>query len=137
MNIHSPSQNVLVKSSYITDISASVVNGTSVDTLGFTRAFAITIAAPSGTGTSSTTKLQESSDGTTFVDVAGAVFAVVTTAGGSKTLTMDINLEYRQRYLRLVHTGAGGSAAGQAVGIIELFNPKQAAVTQDNAAVSV
>ena len=137
MNIHTPSANVLVKSSYITDISASIVNGASVDTHGFTRAMAIAIAAPSGTGTSSTTKLQDSPDGSTFTDVPGAVFSAITTAGGAQTLTMNVNLAVRQRYLRLVQTGAGGSAGGQAVGIIELFNPEQAAVTQDNAAVSV
>jgi hypothetical protein len=33
---------------------------------------------------------------------------------------MEINLAIRKRYIRLVHTGAGGSAAGQAVGIIIL-----------------
>jgi hypothetical protein len=137
MNIHTPSANVLVKSSYITDIAAAVVNGSTIDTLGFTKALAVTIAAPSGTGTSSTTKLQDSPDGTTFTDVAGGGFAAITTAGGEQTLTLNVDLAHRQRYLRLVHTGAGGSASGQAVGIVELFNPKQAAVTQDNAAISV
>ncbi len=137
MNIHSPSQNVLVKTSYIVPITAATVNGTGVDTEGYTRAFAVVVAAPSGSGTTSTTTLQDSPDNTTFTNVTGATFTSITTAGGTGVLTMDINLADRQRYLRLVHTGAGGSAAGEAAGLIELFNPQQAAVVQDHAAISV
>jgi hypothetical protein len=37
------------------------------------------------------------------------------------------------RWLRGVHTGAGGSAAGQAVCVILLFNPSAFPVTQVNA----
>ncbi len=137
MNIHTPSQHVLVKQSFAIDITAGAVNGQSVDASGFTRAMAVVAAAPSGTGTSSVVKLQESSDNATFTDVPGATFAAITTAGGSQVLTMNINLSVRKRYLRLVSTGSGASTAGPAFGLIELFNPNQAAVTQDNSAVSV
>jgi hypothetical protein len=94
-------------------------------------------SAPSGSGTTSDCKLQESDDNSSFTDVAGAAFVQVTTAGGAKIETMSINLTIRKRYLRLVHTGAGGSAAGLAAGEIYLFNPRYAPVTQDVAAVSV
>ena len=137
MNIHTPSNHVLVKSSFAVSISAASVNGAGVDTEGFTRAMAVVNAAPSGSGTTSTTKLQESADNSSFADVAGAVLAAITTAGGAKVETMNVDLSKRQRYLRLVHTGTGGSAAGPAVGLITLFNPQQAAVTQDVADVSV
>ena len=137
-NIHRPSQSVLVKPSFLTAITAAVNTGAGVDCLGYRRACALFNAAPSGAGTTSDCKLQESADNSSFADVTGAAFAQVTTAGGAKLELLDIDLAKRLRYLRLVHTGAGGSAAGQAAGIIELFNPTSTiALVQDVAAVAV
>lgn len=139
MNIHTPSKQALVKHTFITAITAASNNGTSIDCQGYERALAIFDSAPSGGGTTSDCKLQDGaqSNGSDAVDVAGATFAQITTAGGQKVETMDIDLRKRNRYLRLVHTGAGGSAAGQAVGIILLFNSRNLPPSQDVAAVSV
>lgn len=136
-NIHRPSEHLLVKASVLTAITATTNNGTGVDTLGYTRALAVFNSAPSGAGTTSDCKLQESADNAAWVDVAGAAFAQVTTAGGTKIETLNVDLSKRLRYLRLVHTGAGASAAGVACGQLHLFNPRLAAPTQDVAAVSV
>lgn len=136
-NIHTPADRVLTKHSFSLAITAAAVNGTGVDTRGFEEAKAIYYAAPSGAGTTSDCKLQESDDNSTFADVTGATFTQVTTAGGAKVNTMNINLSKRKRYVRLVHTGAGGSAAGQAYGLFELYNPRNAAVAQDVTPVTV
>jgi hypothetical protein len=132
-NIHTPTDSILAKHSFILAITAASVNGTVIDTLGYEKALAIFDSAPSGGGTTSDCKLQEGdqANGSDAADVATATFAQVTTAGGQKIETMNINLSKRKRYLRLVHTGAGGAAAGQAVGVILLFNPRNAAPTQD------
>ena len=63
--------------------------------------------------------------------------SVSTTAGGVVLETMSVDLSKRNRYLRLVHTGAGGSAAGFAMAIILLFNGRYLGVTQDPADVLV
>lgn len=136
-NIHTPSDHVLSKHSFSLAITAASTNGTGVDTRGFEKAAAIFYAAPSGAGTTSDCKLQESDDNSSFSDVSSATFTQVTTAGGAKMATMNINLSKRKRYLRLVHTGAGGSAAGQAYGLIELYNARNAAVSQDVTPVTV
>jgi hypothetical protein len=137
MNIHTPSDSVLTKRSVLTAITAAANNGAGVDCLGFERAEAIFDSAPSGTGTTSDCKLQDSADNSSFADVTGATFAQATTVGGAKIQVMNINLSKRRRYLRLVHTGAGGSAAGVAFGGFNLFNPRNAPVAQDNAVVTV
>lgn len=137
MNIHTPSEFIKKLVVFCVAIAAAVTNSTSVDCQGFENAFAWFYASPSGGGTTSDCKLQESSDNATWADVAGAAFTQVTTAGGAKTYVMDINLAQRSRYLRLVHTGAGGAAAGQASGGIDLLNARYNPVSQTNAAVSV
>lgn len=136
-NIHRPSQHVLSKQTVIVPITAAANNGTGVDTLGYRRAQAIFVSAPSGGGTTSDCKLQDSADNGSFADVASAAFTQVTTAGGTQIQVMDIDLAKRRRYLRLVHTGAGGSAAGAAAGVIQLFDPEYYPPTQDNTAVNV
>jgi hypothetical protein len=136
-NIHTPADSVLVKKSVLAAITAAANNGTGVDCRGFEKAMAVFNSAPSGSGTTSDCKLQESDDNSTFADVSGGSFAQVTTAGGAKIATMNINLSARKRYLRLVHTGAGGSAAGLAAAEIHLFNPRYAPVTQDVTPVTV
>lgn len=136
-NLHTPTDRVLVKASLITAITAASNNGTGVDCLGYSRAMAVFHSAPSGSGTTSDCKLQESSDNSTFADVTGATFTQVTTAGGAKIQAMNIDLAKRLRYLRLVHTGAGGSAAGQAEGALYLFNGQGAPPTQDVTPISV
>ncbi len=139
MNIHRPSEHVLVKHTFILAITAATVNGGVVDTLGYDKALAIFDSAPSGGGTTSDCKLQDGSlaNASDQADVSGATFTQITTAGGQKIEAMNIDLKKRKRYLRLVHTGAGGSAAGQAVGMILLFNAGNFPPTQDVTAVNV
>lgn len=137
MNMHSLSSHLLAKVGLITAITAASNNGTGTDCLGFRRAMALFYSAPSGAGTTSDCKLQESADNSTFADVTSATFAQVTTAGGTKIAVMDIDLAKRKRYLRLVHTGAGGSAAGVAAGIIQLYGESYNAPTPDVAVVNV
>lgn len=136
-NVHAPSQHVLAKSSFNVAITAATVNGASVDCLGFTRALAVLDTAPSGGGTTSQMKVQESANGSSgWADVANAITAAVAT-GSSGIYLIDLNLAKRLRFLRLVHIGAGGSAAGQAVGDLYLFNFEYKAPTQDQAVVQV
>lgn len=135
--IHTPSAVVQINPSFLLAITAAATNGASVDTLGFTRAMAVFDTSPSGAGTTSDCKLQESADNSTWADVASAAFTQGTTAGGHTIQGMDINLSKRKRYLRLVHTGAGGSAAGQAEGAIHLFNGRYEAVSQSVSPVNM
>lgn len=140
MNIHRPADSVLVKHSFLNAITAATNNGTAIATKGYTHAMAIFDSAPSGAGTTSDCKLQAgaASDGSDAADVTSATFTQVTTAGGQKVQAMNIDLKkLAKAYIRLVHTGAGGSAAGQAAGIILLFNPQYAAPSQDVTPVSV
>jgi hypothetical protein len=136
-NIHTPSENIKAVHGLSAAITAATTNGAGTDCLGFEDALAVVYGAPSGSGTTSDFKLQESSDNSSFSDVVGGGFTQITTAGGAKFYVMDIKLAKRARYLRLVHVGAGGSAAGQAYGAILLLNPRNAPVSQANAALSV
>jgi hypothetical protein len=133
MNIHTLTDQALAKESFTLAITAAVTQGTVIDKQGYEDAMAIFVSAPSGSGTTSDCKLQEGdlANGSDSADVASATFAQVTTAGGKKIELMNIDLSKRKRYIRLTHTGVGASAAGQAVGIIVLFNPRNAAPTQD------
>ena len=135
MNIHTASETVKTSHQFTVAITAATTNATGVDCLGYETAKAIFYAAPTGTGTTADCKVQESSDNSTFADVTSASFTQVTTAGGAKLYVGDLILSKRSRYLRLSFTGAGGSAAGQAYGLIELYIPRYAPVTQTNTAV--
>lgn len=139
--LHQLSSEVLVKAQLIVPITAATnTPSAGVDCLGFRRALAIFYSLPTGSGTTSDCKLQESSDdgvGDAYADVASAAFTQVTTAGGVKVYLMEIDLAKRERYLKLIHTGAGGSAAGAAAGLILLFRGSQEAPAQANTVVSV
>ena len=140
MNIHTPASQVLAKSSFLTAITAASNNGSSVNVAGYRNAMVVFESAPTGTGTTSNAQLQEAPDGSTWVNVTSGVFTTVTTAaanGGTITQVMNVNLAARQPYLRLVHTGAGGSAAGVAAGQILLLNADYDPVAQDQAVVTI
>ena len=136
-NLHTPSEQVKTAPGFSTAIAAATVTGASVDCQGFENAKGIFNSEPSGAGTTSNCKLQESDDNAAFADVPAAAFAQATTAGGAKIQVMDIKLSNRKRYLRLVHTGAGGAAAGVAYGLIELYNARYNPVSQSSPAISV
>lgn len=136
-NLHTPSEQVKTAPGFAAAITAAATNGASVDCQGFETGKAIFNSAPTGAGTTSDCKLQESDDNAAWADVPSASFAQATTAGGAKIQVMNIKLSNRKRYLRLVHTGAGGSAAGQTYGLIELYNARYNPVQQTNPAISV
>lgn len=134
MNIHTLSDRVNVQRGFNTPITAATVNGTGVDTSGYEVALAILDTTPSGAGTTSDTKLQESDDNSTWVDVAGGVFTQSTTTA---LKLMNIQLSKRKRYLRLVHTGTGAAAAGNAAAVLVLGNARYNPTTQLNNAVTI
>ncbi len=136
-NLHTPSEQIKTAPGFAAAITAATTNGASVDCQGFETGKAIFNSAPSGAGTTSDCKLQESADNAAWTDVPSGAFAQATTAGGAKTQVMNIKLANRKRYLRLVHTGAGGSAAGVAYGLIELYNSRYNPVSQSSPAISV
>lgn len=125
MNVHQLTSVAQLKANFNVAITAAAVNGTAVDTQGYDRALAIFVSTPSGTGTTSDCKVQEgaASNLSDAADIVGAVFAQATTVGGAvlESLELDLTKTGRLRYIRLVHTGAGGSAAGVASGIIILY----------------
>lgn len=133
MREHNLSKNAVVKDCFATAITAAANNGAVIDTAGFDRVMFIFDSKPSGSGTTSDCKLQDgaASDGSDQADVTGATFTPVTTAGGAKCAALDVKLSKRQRYLRLVHTGAGGSAAGVAAAVGILYRGSKAPVSQD------
>ncbi len=137
--IRTPSDNVLVKSNFLLAITAASTNGSVLDASGFRSALAVFDTSPTGSGTTSNCKLQEGSlaNGSDMADVSGATFAQATTVGGHVIETMNIDLTKRKRYLRLVHTGAGGSAAGQASGQIHFYVSESVPPTQDMTPVSI
>lgn len=137
MNLHQLSAFALAKPCVITAITAASNNGTGVDARGYSRATLLFYSAPSGTGTTSDCKLQDSTDNSSFSDVTSGTFAQVTTAGGTKLQIMEVDLSKRQRYIRAVHTGAGGSAAGQAMVVVMLHRGESMAPAQDNTVVYV
>ena len=131
MNIHSPSQNVAAFPGFAIAITAAVVDGVAIGVAGYTRAMVTFHSNPSGVGTTSNCIVQESPDGSTaWANVPGAAFAQVATTGSDSIQVADINLELRLPFLRLVHTGAGASAAGVATGTILLFNARGFPVSQ-------
>lgn len=142
--IHTLSDSFVLKGEVLTAITAATnTPTTAVDTLGYRRAAAYFNSAPTGTGTTSACKLQDSPDNSTFTDVTNAAFTTVTTvnaaAGTNGMLVqwMNIDLSKRNRYLRLVHTGAGGSAAGVAAAGLVLYEADYAGVTNDQTAITV
>jgi hypothetical protein len=82
-------------------------NGLSVDMIDADgRCFAIqSIGAVSGTSPSQTGKIQESSDNSTWTDIAGAVFTAVTASNNLQTIVFDRT----KRYLRHFRTTTGTS----------------------------
>ena len=87
--------------------ATATVTGPTGDLIaGDGRCFAVQqVGNLTGTGASITGKIQESADGTTWADIAGAAFAAVTGADTVLAVTFDRT----QRYVRYVGTVAGTS----------------------------
>ena len=57
MQIHKPSEHMLVNSNILVDLTVATNDGAAVDTKGYTRAMAIFYTNPTGTGGTSDCKL--------------------------------------------------------------------------------
>lgn len=140
MNLHTFADRFLVKSALdVVTITAASNNGTGIDCRGYNRAAFLVLRNPSGAATTSDVKLQESADNSSFADVSGGTYTQITTGDANDGLPqiMDVDLSKRLRYLRLVHTGAGGSAAGHVAGLAVLFAGAMSNPTQDMTAKTV
>lgn len=106
-------------------------NGTGVDCRGFEEALVVVVAGATTSNGSHAFKVQESSDNgvaDAFADVASATFTAITTDNDNAVYVGRINLQARERYLRVVDTGANQTMLGAAV--IILSQPKVAPVSQ-------
>ena len=102
--------------------ATSTVTGTGGDMLaGDGRCFAIQqVGTASGTGQTLDGKIQESSDNTSWSDIAGATFTTVTAANNYQAITFDRT----KRYLRYVGT-IGGASPSFALAVIISEQKKQ------------
>jgi hypothetical protein len=98
------------------------INGPTGDLLaGDGRCFAIQqVGTVGGTSPTLAGKIQESADGTTWTDVANAVFTTVTATGNYQAVTF----ERTQRYLRYVGT-VGGTSPSFALAVVISQQKKQ------------
>ncbi len=129
-NIHTPTDHVLVKVAQ--HAATATGNGTSIDTLGYTRALVLVV----GTTASSSTlaaQVQDSPDNSTFTNVTNAT-ASIAASQTNADYCINVNLDKRNRYLRVPLT-ITGTTTGDVV--VVLFNGRYKAPTQDNSPVSV
>jgi hypothetical protein len=95
-------------------------------------------SVPSGTGTTADCYIEEcATSGGSYTKVTGSDFTQATTVGGAQAQLVDIDLAKRQRFLKVVATGAGASAAGVMTAFILLGEPAYAGVTNTPAGVHV
>lgn len=116
--LHDISSNALLQSGLTSRNITSSVNGGTVDMIqGDGRCCAIQqIGAVTGTAPSLAGKIQESSDGTNWTDIAGATFTAVTASDNVQAISFDRT----KRYMRYASAVTGTSPNFQiAVVIIE------------------
>ncbi len=84
-------------------------NSGSVDMQKFRRAlFVIDVGAVSGTTPTLDAKLQESTDNTTFTDLAGTNVSITQITAANKTVTMEVRAgQLTKRYARVAFTIGG------------------------------
>jgi hypothetical protein len=100
----------------------ATVNGPGGDLLaGDNRCFAVQqVGAVSGTAPTLDGKIQESSDNSTWTDIAGAVFSTVTASTNTQAITFDRT----KRYVRYVGT-IGGTSPSFALAVVISEQKKQ------------
>jgi hypothetical protein len=100
----------------------ATVNGPGADLLaGDGRCFAIQqVGTVSGTSPTLNGKIQESSDNSTWTDIADAVFATVTASTNTQAITFDRS----KRYVRYVGT-VGGTSPSFALAVVISEQKKQ------------
>lgn len=119
-------------------ITAAATHGAATDTLNFRRAFALFYSLPTGSGTTADCYIEEcATSGGSYVKVPSSDFTQATTVGGAQLQMLNIDLAKRLRYLKVVMTGAGGSAAGVMTALIVLAEPGYAEPSHVTAAVTV
>lgn len=124
-NIHTPTDQVLTK---CLDLGAlATANSQSVDTLGYTRAKFV-IAATTAASSTLDAALQEASDNATFSAVTGGAITTIPASQTRLVRTISVNLDHRQRYLRIAETVAG-TVNGSIT--VELYNADYKPVSQD------
>lgn len=105
--LHDFARNALLNVGLTPRTATTTVTGSSGDLIaGDGRCFAVQqVGALTGTGASLAGKVQESADGSSWTDIADAVFATVTTADNVQAVTFSRT----QRYVRYLGTVAGSS----------------------------
>jgi len=146
-NIHSPHQHVAVKPSLDPESRTANANGLGVDCLGYEEALVICHLGAHDRTTGDETidfRVQESSDngaGDAFADVAGGstgpIGNVVPNATSGAVFLIHVNLSKRERFLRVATVVAGTTPIDLCSAVILLFNPRNAAPSQDNPVVTV
>jgi len=112
------------KSSVVPLLRTATVNGTGID-LANTNGNQVIFYAGAITDGTFTPKLQESSDNSTYTDVAAADQIGALSAMTANTL-QDISYIGKLRYIRMVYTVTGSPATGGNVGgIVNLRYRKQ------------
>ena len=119
IQFHKYSDNVSVQFGQATLATSGTAASAFIDTLQFRRAALVYLASISGTGSTADAKLQESTGGTagsTWTDVTGGAFTTLTATSTGAAVTsvqvMNIDLAKRNRYLRVLYTGAGSTNTG-------------------------
>jgi uncharacterized phiE125 gp8 family phage protein len=107
--------------------SAGTETGSSITLTGYTASAALTVGAVGG-GESVTAKLQHSTDASTWEDVEGGAFTVVTTANQNQTF----NLEYSggRTYLRGIGTTVGDAEWGIQVALFPIVTDEDTQITR-------
>jgi len=125
-NIHTPTDQVLTKCLDLGTLSTE--NSQSIDTLGYTRAKIVIVGTTAASSTLDAA-LQEAPDNATFVAVTGGAIATIPASQTRLIRTISVNLEHRERYLRIAETIAG-TVTGSITA--ELYNADYMPVTQDS-----
>lgn len=106
-------------------------NGAGVDLRTYESAVAV-VHFGAYTDGSHTAKLQESSDDSTYTDVAAAdligAFTAVAAAGGANTVQI-VGYNGSQRYIRVVMTISGATTGAASSGSLVRGNPRHIGVT--------
>ncbi|HEV3145065.1 MAG TPA: hypothetical protein VGZ47_14340 [Gemmataceae bacterium] len=120
--LHDVADQMILGSGLAPQTITASANGSTADMInGDGSCFAIQqVGTVSGTSPTLAGKIQESSDGTTWTDVANATFASVTASNNYQA----ISFERTKRYLRYVGT-VGGTSPSFAVAVVISEQKKQ------------
>jgi len=115
-------------------VTDATTEGTTVDCKGFDEALVVFDATLAAANAEGNLKVQESSDDSTWADVAGAAFTEITPSNDADSFEGRIDLSKRSRYLRL-HLTTDGSNAFTGSGGFVLIHPKYGPASHNNTVV--